>query len=143
MVILGDGISRTEPFAASLTVTEGTLYMISTNRLTTTTAVTSKPYAVATEDDLDSAGTARTTTAGDRLNVALIGSGEIVMVKSITAQTYAKGAAVYVTQTAGTDGQVETDTSNSAVKMGHYVGAGEVTSGVTKIKVILDVANAS
>jgi len=121
MVILGGGISRTAPFAVSLTVTEGTLYKIATNQLTTTTAVTDTPYAVATEDDLDSEGTARTTVSGDRLNVALIGSSEIVMVKSLTGQTWA----------------------NSAVCIGHYVGAGETTSGVTKVKVLLDTAMAS
>jgi len=144
MGTLGDAVARKEPFAAGLTITEGLLMKITANRCTHTTTVTDKPYAVTLEDYKDSEGTAVTTTAGDRLAVALIGSGEMVMMKSMASVSYTKGCAVYVSQTADTDGYCDSDSSNSATKVGHYAGAGETTSTAgQKILVLLDVANAN
>lgn len=139
MGTLGDAVVRTEPFAVSQTVQAGLLFKIASNRLTVIDAKANTPYAVALETFQDSAGTARTTVAGNRLPVALIGSGEIVQIKSVTAQTYAKGGAVYLDD--AVDGQC-TATNDTSTKIGHYVGPGVVTaSGGELVKVMLDVAN--
>lgn len=139
MGTLGDSVVRTEPFAVSQTVQAGLIFKIASDRLTVIDAKANTAYAVALETFQDSAGTARTTVAGDRLPVALIGSGEIVQIKSVTAKTYAKGAAVYLDDSA--DGQC-TVTDDTSTKIGHYVGPGKLTASAGElIKVMLDVAN--
>ena len=113
------------------------------NTIELISAVTDKPLGVLDQATVDEEGTARATRTSEQVGVHLVGSGAVVNVICMTGATLTVGCAVYVSQTADTDGYCDDDNSNSAVKIGHYVGAGETTSGATLIPVLLDVVNAN
>lgn len=112
------------------------------NTLSVSTTVDDTIQGILDQPIIDDTGTVRATRSGESTGVFLVGSGKIVYVASLTGMTWALGAAVYNGQTAGTAGVVNTDSSNSATKIGHYVGVGVVTvDDYELIPVLLDVAN--
>lgn len=112
------------------------------NTLSVSTTVDDTIQAVLDQPIVNEAGTVRATRSGESTGVFPVGSGKIVYVASLTGMTWALGAAVYNGQSAGTAGCANTSSSNSATKVGHYVGAGEVTAAdYDLIPVVLDVAN--
>lgn len=130
------------PMSTGITVAEGYLVMKdSGNTLTLATTVNSTVVGVVDQTPTDAEATARVTRAGEKCGIYLMGSGAIVNVASLTGNTYTLGCAVYNVQTGSTDGMCETSSANTATKIGHYVGEGEVTASAGQlIKVILDVA---
>jgi len=99
-------------------------------RLTITTAANSTALAIVARSSLDPYdGTAETLTAGDEWPVFLLGCGKIVEVASITAQTWADYALVYLH---ANDGQVST-TSSSARPIGRYMGIGVTTAAAGEL----------
>jgi len=92
---------------------------------------------------VDDTGTARATRTGEKVGMFPLGCGAVVNVKCESGATLTIGCAVYTAQTADTDGNCDDDSSNSAVKIGHYVGEGETTTADTLIPVCLDVANSN
>lgn len=129
---------------AAEAVYEGMVYKDNgSGQMTKITTVTDTPVAVALESSIDSkTGSARTLTAGEGMPFALLGSGAIVTVRSEDSTTYQSFAAVYTCQSAGTDGYCDSDSSNSAVKIGHYLLPDALTTAAAgeQIPVILDVA---
>jgi hypothetical protein len=125
---------------SAIAVNEGEVMMITTYLMAKATTVNSTCVAIVAETSIDDTGTALTLDSGDLWPFYFLGCGEVVNVRSLTGQTWRFGAAVYNVQTGSTDGCVETN-SASATKIGHYVGPDNVaTSGVTLIRVLLDVA---
>jgi len=125
------------PFAAVATK-EGEALIITSYNLTQATTVNDTVVGIAAESSLDDTGTALTLTAGDFRGYYPLGCGETVNCLSLTGQTWRFGAIVYNCQTASADGRAETSSSNSATKIGRYVGPDNVlTSGETLIRVHL------
>ena len=128
---------RTGPFAA-VAVLEGETLIVSSYQLTQSTAVNDTVVGVAAQKTIDDTGAALTLTAGDFAGYYPLGCGAVVNCLSLTGQTWRFGAIVYNCQTASANGRVETDSSNSATKIGRYVGPDNVlTSGETLIRVQL------
>lgn len=125
---------------AAVVVKEGQVMKVSSNLMTQAASRDDVCSAIAAKSSLYDGNTELTLDSGDLWPYYWMGSGKVVNVRSLTGQTWRFGAAVYNCQTASEDGCVET-TSTSATKIGHYVGPDNVlTSGVTLIRVILDVA---
>lgn len=125
------------PFAAVATK-EGEALIVSSYNLTQSASVDDSVVGVTAESSVDDTGTALTLTAGDFRGYYPLGCNEVVNCLSLTAQTWRYGAIVYNAQTASADGRVETSNSNSATKIGRYVGPDNVlTSGETLIRVLL------
>jgi len=129
---------------AAVAVNGGDILKIASYLATQAASVNDTCFGIAQQTSIDDTGTALTLTEGDFWPVYPLGCGKVVNVRSLTGQTWRFGAAVYNDQTASTDGCAETSSSNSATKIGHYVGPDNVlTSGVTLIRVLLDVAGGS
>ena len=125
------------PFAA-VAVAEGETLIVSSYQLTQSTSVDDTVVGVVAEKSIDDAGAALTLTAGDFWGYYPLGCNAVVNCISLTAQTWRYGAIVYNAQSASADGRVETSSSNSATKIGRYVGPDNVlTSGETSIRVQL------
>jgi len=128
---------QTGPFAA-VALKEGEALIISSQVLTQSTTVNDTVVGVTAMATVDDTGTALTLTSGDFREYYPLGCNEVVNCLSLTAQTWRFGAIVYNAQTASADGRVETSSSNSATKIGRYVGPDNVaTSGETLIRVLL------
>jgi len=125
------------PFAA-VAVNEGETLIVSSYNLTQSTTVNDTVVGVAAQKSIDDAGAALTLTAGDYWPYYPLGCGKVVNCLSLTGQTWRYGAIVYNDQTSSANGRVETSSSNSATKIGRYVGPDNVlTSGETLIAVQL------
>lgn len=112
------------------------------NTLELSTTVDDAIVAVLDQPVVDITGTVKATRTGESKGVYPVGSGKIVYVSSLDAQTYTIGAAVYNAQTASTAGCVGTSSAASATKIGHYIGSGVLTvADYELIPVILDVAS--
>lgn len=123
---------------AAIAVNEGEVLKDSSQNLALVTTVNDTVIFVAAQTSIDDAGAALTLTAGDFWPVYPLGCNKVVNCRSITGQTWRTNAIVYNCQDASTDGAVETSSSNSATKIGRYVGPDNVlTSGVTLIRVLL------
>lgn len=125
------------PFAA-VAVLEGETMVISSQALTQSASVNDTVVGVVAQKSIDDAGAALTLTVGDYWPYYPLGCGKVVNCLSLTTQTWRYGAIVYNAQTASADGRVETGSTNSATKIGRYVGPDNVlTSGETRIRVQL------
>ena len=125
------------PFAA-VAVKEGEALVVSSYVHTQASSVNDTVVGVAAQSSIDDTGTALTLTAGDYWPLYPLGCGKTINCLSLTGQTWRYGAIVYNCQTASANGRVETDSSNSATKIGRYVGPDNVlTSGETLIRVQL------
>lgn len=113
------------------------------NTIEVATTVDDTIVGVLDQSSIDEAQALTTTISGKDVGVHPMGCGKNVVMRSVASVTYTIGMAVYNAQTAATDGLVDNDSSNSATKVGHYVGVGETTSttDADEIKVCLDVAN--
>ena len=143
MAMVNAGDIRTEACAAEA-IYEGWLYkqVTSAYQMTKTTACTDVPGGVAVDSSKDALGAARTLTAGDRHNFYKMGCGKVVKVAMIVSQTLHKNAAVYVAQASSTTnyGMADVVGTNSAIKIGHYVGTeGITTTAGQLVDVVLDV----
>jgi hypothetical protein len=124
----------------AIAIKEGQVCMCSSYLMALTATNSDKAWGVSAETATDDTGTALTLTSGDLWPFYMLGSGKVVNVRSLTAQTWLYGAAVYISASANEDGCVET-ASTGVTKIGHYVGPHNIlTSGVTLIEVLLDVA---
>lgn len=142
-MIREDGI-ETVPCTA-LAILEGYVYKIdsgSSYRAALATTVTDTPFGIAVSSSLDATGAAKTLTAGETANFYALGCGKKVKVAALTTETWHRGAAVYVSQSAAADGVASADSSNNAVKIGHYFGVEGLATTATGqlIDVMLDVA---
>ena len=125
------------PFAA-VAVKEGEALVITSYNLTQSTTVNDTVVGVAAQSSIDDAAAALTLEAGDFWPYYPLGCGKTINCLSLTSQTWRYGAIVYNAQSASADGRVETSSSNSATKIGRYVGPDNVlTSGETLIRVQL------
>ena len=123
---------------AAIAVEEGECLISSSQNLTRSTTVNDSVLFVSAQKSIDDRGDALTLTAGDMWPVYPLGCNEVVNVRSLTGKTWRTNAIVYNSQTAGADGTVDTDSTNSATKIGRYVGPDNVaTSGTTLIRVLL------
>lgn len=123
---------------AAVAIKEGDCLKDSSQVLTQATTVNDSVLFVAAQSSIDDTGTALTMTSGDMWPVYPLGCNKVVNCRSLTGKTWRANAIVYNSQTADTDGAVDTDSSNSATKIGRYVGPDNVlTSGVTLIRVLL------
>jgi hypothetical protein len=107
------------------------------NELVKTTAPGDVAVGVLDQAVVDVEQNARDTRDGEQVGVFPLGSGAIVNVRS-TGDAFNVGDPVYVGQSADTDGYASSDSSNSAVKIGHYVGEGTSGSSGELIHVQLD-----
>lgn len=125
--------------AGLATFTEGiVLKKGSGNTLEIITAKGDAAVAVMDQSFVDMTQTAKTTVTGDRAGVFLLGSGDIVKVKSATTITYTTGCIVYLDD--GVDGAINI-TGATSTPIGHYVGDGEATTADGDlVDVILDVS---
>ena len=116
---------------------KGYVYKVTTNAMTIITGKADTAVAVCDQSTVDSEQTARAARASEKLGFFMLGSGDIVEVASITGETYAVGAEVYLDDSV--DGQV-TATSATSKPIGHYVGDGATTASAGEIiEVQLDV----
>jgi len=126
---------------AAEAIVEGYVYKASgtTNQMTKITAKGDTAFAVALSSTLDpQLATAKTMTAGDNWEFALIGSKMTVMVASKTTITYQFGDMVYLSD--DVDGMV-TSAHATSRPIGHYVGPDATTTATSGqlIEVYLDV----
>ncbi len=129
----------------AIPIKKGEIYTLSSYQMAVSTTVNDAIDGIAEQTSLDDDGAAKTLTAGDKARFYRLGCGRTVDVRSLTGQTWHHGAPVYNAQTAETAGCAGTSSSNSATKIGHYVGADglQTTADGQLIKVILDVAGGS
>jgi len=95
--------------------------------LTVVAAVTDTPVGVSVQEsqrDYDQALLA----AG---RVSFYPSGGVIFCASVGGEALVTGTAIYVTQTAAADGHVSISSSNSAVRVGTYLGPALTTSANT------------
>ena len=113
------------------------------NNIEVATTVNDTIIGVLDQGNIDGEQALTATVSGRDVGVHTMGCGKNVVMRSVASVTYVIGQAVYNAQTASTDGLVDNDSTNSATKVGHYVGVGETTSATDgdEIKVCLDVAN--
>lgn len=125
---------------SAITVAEGDVCKITTYLMALTASVNDTAVAVAAETSEDDNGTALTLTSGDLWPFYFLGCGKVVNVRSLAANTWRFGVAVYLAQTSSANGCVETN-SSGATKIGHYVGPDNVltVSDGDLIRVLLDV----
>jgi len=115
------------PVTAAETYYEGYLYKTSSNAMTIITADGDTTVAVCDANSVDDEQTAKAAVSGVKMGFHLLGSGAIVYVASITAQTYTLGAAVVNDD--ATDGMcAHTAASSGDMRIGTYVGDGETTA---------------
>ena len=128
------------PVTASESLQEGYLVKKDTgNTVTIATTVDDAVFGVVDQTPTDGEATARTTNSGERIGIFPMGCGKIVNVASVSGDTYTLNDAVYMGQTADTDGYCSNDSSNSATKIGHCMEAVTTASAGELIQVILDV----
>lgn len=143
-IIVDTGVRAVSLPCAAEAIVEGYLYKDDgSGRMTVATTVNDSVVAVALDSSLDPQdASAKTLTAGDEMPFAMLGSGMIVGVASATSTTYQTHAAVYNAQTATANGYCEADSSNSATKIGHYMGKDAYATATAgeKVSVRLDVA---
>ena len=145
MAMVNAGDIRTEACAAEA-INEGWLYKQVTTayQMTKTTACADVVAGVAVDTSKDALGAARTLAAGDRHNFYKMGCDKVVKVAMIASQTLHKNAPVYVAQASGATnyGMADVVGTNSAIKIGHYVGVEGITTSSTAgqlVDVVLDV----
>lgn len=124
---------------SAIAINEGDVCMVTSYLMALTASNSDKAWGVSALTSLDDNGAALTLTSGDLWPFYMLNSNRVVNVRSLTGQSWAFGAAVYITATGNTDGCVETATTGTTI-IGHYVGPTVTTSGVSLIKVLLDVA---
>ncbi len=117
---------------------EGFLVIDSSNTLAIYTTQAQVSIGVVDQTPTDADAAARTTRAGEAVGIFFIGSGLIVNVASANGDTYALGAVVYGGQTSDTDGYCSSDSSNSAVAIGHCARGVTTTAAGQLIEVLLD-----
>lgn len=127
---------------AAEAIYEGYVYKESstTNRMTAITAKDDEAFAIALSSTVDcQTGDAKTMTAGDNWEFALLGSRMTVQVASKTGTTYQFGGKVYLSD--DKDGMVNA-TADTSVPIGHYVGPDAIatTASGQLIEVYLDIA---
>jgi hypothetical protein len=123
---------------AAIAVNEGECLKDASQNLALAATVNDSVLFIAAQTSIDDVGAALTLTAGDLWPVYPLGCNKVVNVRSLTGKTWRTNAIVYNSQTAGADGTVDTDSTNSATKIGRYVGPDNVaTSGTTLIRVLL------
>ena len=126
---------------AAEAIVEGYVYKrnSTTDDMTKITAKGDEAFAIALSSTLDCQnGDAKTMTAGDNWEFALIGSKQTVQVASKTGTTYQFGGKVYLSD--DVDGMVNA-TAATSVPIGHYVGPDNITTATSGqlIEVYLDI----
>lgn len=122
-------------------IVEGYVYKAdgTTNQMIKITAKGDAAFAIALSSTLDpQLATAKTMTAGDNWEFALIGSKMTVMVASKITTTYQFGGKVYLSD--DVDGMVNATAATSR-PIGHYVGPDNITTATSGqlIEVYLDI----
>lgn len=98
----------------------GLLVMYHADGLKITASVTDKPFAVTiTESSRDAAQALEAAGTG---TVSIVGLDGIQYVRSLAISGAKQGLRLYTAQTAGADGHVDDDSSNSATFVGVYMG---------------------
>ena len=107
----------------------GLLVMYHASGLKVTASVTDKPFAVTIdESSRDAAGTLEAAGTG---TVSIVGLSGIQYIRSMAISGAKQGLRLYTSQTAGTDGYVDDDSSNSSTFVGVYMGEDgiDITAG--------------
>ena len=134
----GSGISLQ---CAAEAIYEGYVYKCNstTDDMTVITAKGDAAFAIALSSTLDpQTGDAKTMTAGDNWNFAMLGSKMVVTVASKTGITYTKNAKVYLCD--DVDGMIN-QTADTSVPIGHYAGPVLTTAASGQlVEVYLDIA---
>lgn len=114
----------------------GELVKITSNAITSSTDKGDTIVGVVDQSTVTGEQTARAARSGEMVGVWVLGCSRIVKVMSLTAMTYAIGAAVYADDT----NMYCSTTASTSRPIGHYMGVGEVTTATGDlIDVILDV----
>jgi hypothetical protein len=105
----------------------GYLVKYSASGLLKTASVTDTPIGVTIdESSRDAAGDLEAVADA---TVSILPLSGIIYVRSeaIASGSVKQGMSIYVSQTAGTNGHVDDDSSNSATLVGYYMGEGGIT----------------
>ncbi len=98
----------------------GLLVQYHASGLKVTASVTDKPFAVTIDES--SRDAAQALEAAGTGTVSIVGLDGIQYVRSLAISAAKQGLRLYVSQTAGADGHVDDDSSNSATFVGVYMG---------------------
>lgn len=125
----------------AITITEGFLYKMTSNKMAICDTVDDTVVGVAVATMKDADGDTKTMTSGGKVNFFLLGCGLEVNVAMAASEALTTGCTIYNEQTASTDGHASIDSSNSATPIGHYYGDAQTTSATagTCYPVTLDI----
>ena len=98
----------------------GLLVMYHASGLKVTATVTDKPFAVTIDES--SRGADNTLEAAGTGTVGIVGLSGVQYIRCMAITGAKQGLRLYTSQTAGTDGYVDDDSSNSSTFVGVYMG---------------------